>query len=534
MSKRFAIVFFVVIGLCIFLVAGFCLTLFLAPGLQVFGLKYIRSDVHLVSTGRYALSDTQAFGSNDDVFMGNLTVETSEVPINVIYSQDHEYYFEYYDNYSGFTTSKFDDPTLSVTKDEAGNCVIKIQEFKKFIYESSSSERYLNIYVPIQFISNYEAFSKSLTVKTNSATITFSKERPDDIRIPSHQTLSIETKSGKVKYSDVNVHAINFNYITNNSIKMKCDEEKEIYAQNYDLESKLGRITFNGAVIGNIKAKTKNGDIALQSCKNLVVETNFGDVVSSGKTPISTTGIVNVTTKAGGVTLGEIKGAGENIITTGGGSVTIDKIKKATITTKRGSISINSVTDAKIQTNVGKVTVEESLQAINVTTKRGNVTLGGAGMTMNNPTVSTIMGKIEMFSASGTVDIQTSKSDIKFTNLDSENIKIVSGKKLTATGLTGLCEITANGETDLTFKKITDTTNVTLLEKCKYIKITASDNTENDTKFYFEGKSVVRYEDEAQVSPASTKLQNDKNINVSAYIKVKGDNAEIHAYFKKP
>lgn len=534
MSKRFAIIFFVAIGICIFAVAGFCLTLFLAPGLRLLGLKYIRSDLHLVASGKYAISDTKAFEDLNDVFKGNIIVETSEVPINIIYSEDQEYHFEYYDNFSGFTTSKFADPTLTVTKDEQGNCVIKIKEFKKFIYESSSSKRYLNIYVPLQYTSNYQAYSNNLSIKTKTATITFSKERVDDLRIPSHHKLSIETKNGKVKYKDVNIHTMNFEYVTNNSIKLKCHTEKEVFSQNYTVESRLGRIVFNGPVSGNIKAKTKNGNIELVSCKNLVVETGFGDVKPSGKDPINTTGIVNITTKAGIVRLGTVNGSGESKITTGGGSVTIDKIKQVSITTKRGSININSVRDAVIETNVGKVTVEEALNSIKVKTKRGNITLGGAGIKMNNATVETVMGKVVMYSASGKVNIETTKSNVKFTNMDSNDITIVSGKKLTATGLTGVCSITTNGETNLTFSKITDKTEVTLLEKCKYIKIDATNNTDNETKFYFEGKSVVRYEDEAPVGPASSKLQNDKNVNVQAYIKVVGENAEIHAYFKKP
>ena len=532
MSKRFAIVFFVVIGLCIFAVAGFCLTLFLAPGLRVLGLKYIRSDLHLVATGKYAISDTKEFGSND-AFMGNIIVETSEVPINIIYSEDHEYYFEYYDNYSGFTTSKFDDPTLTVTRDAEGNCVIKIKEFKKFIYESSSSKRYLNIYVPLQFTSNYQAFSKNLTVRTKTANITFSKERVDDLRVPSHHLLEVETKNGKVKYDDVNIHALNFHYTTNNSIKLKCDPDKTIFAQNYKLESKLGRIVLAGEVSGNVKAKTKNGNVELVSCKNLVVETSFGDVKSSGKEPIKVAGIVDITTKAGNVNLGEVSGAGENKITTGGGAVTIERIKKATITTKRGSIRIKSVVDAVIKTNMGKVTVEESLSSINVNTKRGRVTLGGAGIMMKNPTVETVMGNVVLYSASGKVDVRTAKSNITFTNMESENITLISGKKLTASGLTGVCELTSNGETNLTFKKITNQTNVTLLGKCKYAQIIATNNTDTDTKFYLESSSVVVYEDEAPMGPASSKLQNDKNIDAVAYLKVLGEKASVHVYFKK-
>ena len=532
MSKRLAIVFFVVIGFCIFLVAGFCLTLFLAPGFSAFGVKYIRSDIHLVNTGKYYLSDTKVM--NGDQHLGNIIVETSEVPVNVIYTEDHEYAFEYYDNYSGFTTSKFDDPSLSITKDEEGNIVFKVTEYKKFVYESSSSKRYFNIYVPLLLVSDATGYSKSLTVKTGSATISFSKEVEDDARVPAHNTLSIITKSGKIKYKNTNVRATTLNITTNNTIKLYGDANKEAFATHYNLESKLGRIIIKGNVSGNVSAKTNSGDIELISCKNLKVETSFGDLLSSangGK--INVQGIVNIKTKAGSVTLGDVNGSGKSTILTGGGSVTIDKIKTADITTKRGSVKINSVTDAKIETNVGKVTVEESLNSINVKTKRGNIVLGGTGIKMNNATVFTRSGKVNIKSASGTVDVETVSSNINFTNTDSQNIKIVCGKKLVATKLTGVVNIVANADTDLTFEKITNTTNIQANDSCKYIKVTAENNTERDTKFYFAGKSVVRYEDEAKVKEGTT-IQNDSNVNLQAYIKIEGKNAEIHAYFKKP
>lgn len=534
MSKRLAIISFIVLGSIIFGIAGFCLVLFLAPGLTVFGVKFIKHDMHKVWTHKYAILDTYDFKGASE-FGGNLVIETSEVPINIIYSQDFEYYFEYYDNYDGFTTSDIDDPSISVKKDEATNsCVIKVSEYKRFVYESSSSERYLNIYIPIIDVSDGYYRTTNLTITTDSAPITFSREK-EGARVVGHKNLTINTKSGRVNY-DINIHADQFNYTTNNSIKIYGDEHKDIFSTNYDLESKNGKITIYNGVVGDVVAKTKNGDISLKSCKNLIVETNYGDVKSSEKDMrVEVRGIVNIKTKSGKVTLGKVLGNGENKIETGGGKVSITSMKDGTVTTKRGSITIDSVRSAKIKSNVGKVTIEEVLSNINVETKRGNIVLGGSGMTVKNPTVYSRIGKVDMKSASGVVRVETVNSNINFTNTDSTDIRIVCGKKLNADRLTGSVYISSQGNVELTFMNITDKATIELGDKCYSAVIYAENDTKEDTKYYFEGESVQRFEDNA-VLDDDTVVKNEKNdaLVTDAYISVIGKNAEILAYFKKP
>ena len=182
MSKRLAIVFFIVIASCIFAVAGFCLMLFLAPGFSAFGLKYIRTDIHVVNTGKIQIAETKDFKTSGG-FNGDLIIETTEVPINIIFSQDFDFYFAYFDNFVGLTTSDFDDPSVSISKNEHGDCIIKTQEFEKFIYESSSSKRYLNVYVPLYIVGDTGATLKNLTINTESSPITFSKEKEDSVFI---------------------------------------------------------------------------------------------------------------------------------------------------------------------------------------------------------------------------------------------------------------------------------------------------------------------------------------------------------------
>lgn len=531
MSKRLSIVFFIVIASCLLAVAGFCLMLFLAPGFSVFGIKYIRADLHEVSSGKIQISETKAFKSEGG-FNGNIVIESTEIPINIIFSEDFDFYFGYYDNYIGLTKSKFDDPSVSIKRSATGDCIITTQEYEKFIYESSSSKRYLNVYIPLAEVGGSSATINNLIINTKSSKITFSKEQ-EDSRTASFNKVEINTETSKVIYN-TNFHATTFNYTTNNTIRIYGDEEKEVYATHYNLESKLGKIVIKGDVLGNVSAKTKNGDISLESCKNLSAETKGGDVKSSNaETKISTRGIVNITTGAGSVILGEINGDGENVISTGGGSVTIDKILDATVTTKRGAIRIKSLNNGKLTSNVGKVVVEEALSSIDVNTKRGNIELGGEGLALNNPTVFSRIGRVNLNSASGKVKVETVSSNINFINGDSEDIEIISGKKLTATRLTGKIHLVANGNTDLKFAKITDDTIVELGEKCFKVVINAEQNTTLDTRFYFSGKNVVRYEDDAKVKEGGV-VESDSNVSASAFIKVTATNADIYAYFKKP
>ena len=532
MSKRLAIIFFIVIAAIIFAVAGFCLMLFLAPGFSAFGIKYIRADTHVVNTGKINISETKAFKSSGG-FNGDLIIETSEVPINIIFSQDFDFHFRYYENYIGITSSDFDDPSISITKNAQGDCIIKTQEFEKFVYESSSSERYLDIFIPLAIVGDDGATTRDLTINTKRSPIKFTKEI-EDARTASFNNVTINTKNSKIVYES-NLHAINFYYYTNHTIRVLGDKEQEVFATHYNLESRSGKIVINGDVAGNIHAKTNNGDISLESCKNLYVETKCGDIKSiKADQKITIRGIAKITTTAGRVNLGEIKGNGDNQIITGGGAVNIDKMKDGIITTKRGAIRVKSVNNVVLTSNVGNIYVEEALSKIVVDAKRGKVELGAEGLTINNPHIYSRIGRVYLKAASGKVYIETIKSNIEFANKDSEDIEIIGGKKVKATRLAGKVHIVTNGDAELNFEKITDETVIELGDNCKNAIIRAEKNTALDTKFYFVGKLVVRYEDGSAVKRGESIDNTSMGVAGKASIKVIGKYAEIYAYFKQP
>lgn len=528
MAKRFAVTLLIVLASCVFICAGVVLVLFLAPGLSVFGLKYIARGTHNVQVDA-TIEELAGPVPN------SIIIEANEIPISVVYSDGFNYRIEYRNNYQGFTTSSYDDPTIAVYKDEIGNLVIKVNEWKKFVYESSSSQRELKLHIPLYLISSgYKVYATSLTINSDKSPVIFEKTDSSDTRIPTFKTLDIKT-NGKLYYN-TQTKATTFKLETNNKIVIPENREYAIDATNYELESHRGRIEINGDVSGDVTAKTKNGNISLLSCKNLVVETNYGSVFTSKKdNSITVNGITNIKTKAGSVYLGEIKGSGKNEITTSSGKVEIEKINDGEITTNFGNVLIRSARDVKVATNLGKIEINEALTSAEIETKRGDIFIGGDNLPVNNVKAYTAKGKIDVYSVSGNVELETAEGDINFTNTNSSNIKITCGGKLTATNLKGKIDIVSKGNVSLDFNRINDETRVELGEGVTSAVLKAPNTSASSVKYYIAGKNVVRYE-VSDESETDSKIEDGESVenmgSTGPLFKVTGTNANIVVYFK--
>ena len=244
------------------------------------------------------------------------------------------------------------------------------------------------------------------------------------------------------------------------------------------LESVKGQVSVQKPVVGNLDITVYNTGIKLISCSNLKARTDFGDIKCfKTDSKIQVAGIVDIETKAGSVNLGDVLGVGENKISTGSGSVVIDKILNGKITTKSGNVSITSVNNVEIVTNMGKVVVEEALSALKVTTKRSKIVLGGNGMIMNNVTAFSRIGDVTLLSASGKVNIQTISSDVSITNADSADLTVDCGGELVATGLKGLVNIKVAEDCSLKFTEVSNNVTIAAGDDCKKVKIEALSNS---------------------------------------------------------
>lgn len=497
MSKRFAATCFIVLASVIILCFVFILSLFLLPGVRLIGIKYIAHNARDVGSKDKTsiLSEKKDKDGNIIGTFSGIIVNSYEIPVEVIFSDGYTYEVGYYDNYNGITSSKLKKPRVNYSKDELGNIVIDVAEFHTFLYESSISERYLRLYLPIQTIAQNEKYKLNLTINSKKSPVTFSAQREGYLSACTFNKLSITT-NGKFKIN-YKVSANEFIYKTNGSISISGNEGKEVIANNYDLTSTDGKITISTPVEGNVSCTTKLGKVKLVSCANLTVSTTFGDVGyalnDGGKVQVR--GVANISTRAGNITLGDVLGASAlNNIKSSSGNITINTIKDGEISAQRGQVKVNSVRSMKITTTTGSIIVQESNDSITVKSTRGKINIGGENMPVKNPTITSTLGKVILTSASGDVNIENLHGDIEFVNTESKNITIKCGGKLSATALKGNVKIDCEKQVkQLEFESVTQgNVEINLGKKCKvaYIYIHAANMEE--VRYLVKGKIIYR------------------------------------------
>ena len=488
MGKRLANVLLITLGIALGGVFVFALVLFLAPGLSVFGVKYIASGTHVINDS-YILTEELDGGT----FSGSIRIETDQVPISIVFSQKYTYQVEYYDNYNGLTTSKIDDPSIEFSKDKDGTAVIKVKSFKKFIYENNSSNRYIRLLIPSTIIGGTKEGETSLEIISKSSSVSFADE-VEDYYDPYFRNLSIET-SGKIT-SSTKIKADNYSLKTINSINITEDEVANINATNYILNSTGGKIIVDRDVVGDINATTKNARIQILTCNNFTAKSGYGDIYSARKdAPIKINGIANIETTAGIVDIDTISGtSGKSVISTKTGNVKITKVQDLDLTTTRGFVRVVSGRKVNVTTSSGSITVETATESVTATTKRGKVNLGGQSNKLYNPTVNSTFGDVSVVSASGSVSITTVESDVDFVNSDASNITLTVGGELKATKLLGAVNITVDGNANIEFASFTQKSTITGTDANSLIDVKLLNNDGNTFSYNLEGNKASLYE----------------------------------------
>ena len=507
MAKRFATVFFITIGIALACVVVFAMVLFLAPGFSVFGIKYIAKGTHIVTKNATITSPN------------SIRVEVDEVPIQVVFSQKYAFSVEYYDNYNGLTSSKIDDPSISISEEKDGTTVIKVTSFKKFIYENNNSVRYIKITMPSAAVGGIRQGQNKFTVLSKSSSVTFSKEVTDNYN-PKFKNLKIES-SGKIK-TLTSVATENYELKTINSILITKDETESINAKNYYLTSTGGKIVVQRDVEGDISAKTKNARIQILSCNNFTADSGFGDIYSADKEKgITVNGKANISTTAGVVDIDSILGSVEKSeIQTKTGNVQIKKVYDLNLTTTRGFVKIVSGRNLSVTTSSGSINVESASEAIKAKSKRGKITLGGDNGVLYNATVESTYGDVSVTSASGTTKIDTIKADVLFINNNSSNITINAGGNLTADKLIGAVNVNVEGDATLSFKSFTQKSTIVGKKENSIITINLLNNEIKTFSYNLEGKDAFLIEYNAN-DPENSR-QAEKSTNLTSSIEMVG------------
>lgn len=559
MSKRFATIFFIMIGVVIFLLSAFLLVLLLAPGVSIFGIKYITLGTHKINTGKVLIENELAAIYGDGSFSKSLIINSSEVPVFVEFADAGTgYYYQYYDNFSGITKSSFTDPSIILEKDENGNAVLTVKSFDTFIFQNANSERFLKVFIPLANISVNDyvgkplnlfgaddpgaslKYSTNLTINAGNADVDF--RTGDKNRAAAFNNFTVNT-TGKFALNGTHIKAMNFYYSTDKNIRVYYSYNLFVDAKNYYLSSTGGKIICQKEIVGTLSAETKNGDILLMNCGNVIAKSDLGDIKKVDDEYTLITKKVDIVTNAGSVEFDSITGNEKSTITTSGGSVRIGKMLDGTVNTHRGSITIGSARNIIASSEIGKIDIDQVLASAEISSNRGNVFVGEKDMVVSNIKLSSNIGDIKVLNTSGAVYIDSIKSDIYFENNSSQNIQIFAGHKLTAKNLKGAVNITLSGESYLEFDNVSNDTKILLKSSCSYVKIDALSTVRTNLNYFVYGNPASIYESNNTGYATFSLIESDKylfNSKTSAIkFEVIGDskngtaNAKVDIYFDR-
>ena len=451
MSKRFATTCFIVLACVLIACFAFIIALFMLPGVSIFGLKYIGKGTHggdniaqnnfengVEKSPVYLSVQKLENGEEIGEFSG-IILNCYEIPVKVCFSKYAGHWkIKYEDNYNGITNSKIKDPSVTYQKDDAGNVVINVSEYHTFLYESAVSSRCLELYLPFQELTEDQVQGFNLEINSYKSPVSFKNEDEDldEICAATFNNLFVTT-NGEVTCSYL-IDARNYKLSTSKTIEIKSDDK--IQATNYDLTSTDGKIVITKEIVGDVVANTTLGKVLLKSCNNLTATTTFGDVGYSGNDDgkVTVNGIAKISTRAGNVTLGSVKGdSGKSSIITTSGNVKVDSIIDGTVSTQRGKITIDSVHEVEATSKTGKIYVQEVQEKLTAKTTRSKIIVGGTSLLVKNLDLYSTLGDINVQSTIGSVKIETDSGDIDFVNELSSEIEIDCGGSLSAENLIG-------------------------------------------------------------------------------------------------
>lgn len=496
--RRFLIWVGVLVGAFIIVVLGMGLFLMLAPGSQLFGIKYIKA-----TAGNTANVTREYTGTLE----GDLVIETTGVPITIEYHPYTNFQFTFVQKFNGFTRSKIDVPDVKVTKDEAGNLVVHTSEFTKFLWGNNSKGYSLTCKVPATYRNH------SLTVSSNGSSVYVSAHND---AVADINKLVVATKGGLSFGGKINISE----FIINNT-KYHLTIPASVNVKSANLMCKDKGVTIESAVSGDINFSSKKGSLQFVSCNNLSASCSSGSVISTssgtsvaGNATIKTGGKGKVVLQhvGGNLEIGAAKGAVEIGLNDKGTQAGVGQ--KVNIGTSSGWVSINGSYNPELLVNIktssGKVFVKSAISKLEVETKSGSVEVKEAAELKIAATKGNI--KVEKFTISA--DISTTSGDVTVAgNSLFGRLKITTGKNghVNATNLGGQTTISAGGSINAQFTNILG--KIDISGTSKEIKVIVPDAISASTNIiWVESKKTSAYIKLIGLENSGKKYKSQENI----------------------
>lgn len=455
MKRKIIATILIVIPLAVLLFfAASALVLFLAPGTELFGIRYVASGI-----SRFDSREEGVGSFNIEEYMGDkIIVKTKNVPITINFSEYFTTEAYFHQDFVGFTRSKLKKAGLLISHDEDNNLVIEAQEIEKWLYAHEANDAFkFELTLPMSFS------KKQLIVNSSNSSVGVNGA-------PSFGYEHFEVKTSGALTLEKTIKADNFVYHTTKNIVI----DDKIECINADLKTK-SNIDVKKALIGNLKVETTGGDVKFVACKSLTAVTGSGSIKPYGSGHNVVRGSVGITTRGGNVDLGNVALEDEKAtvnIKTVSGSITISSTTVATLSSERGKISVGSAKELTINNHIGGVDVGSVTEKITVDARNGRVDLGTNGV-VNNPTVKAVTGQVNV-KGSGNIDLHSTSNSVSLTNVGGTQIRLHAGKGLNATDLEGEVNIYADGDCNISFKNISGNVNISTGNKSDKVNIDAT------------------------------------------------------------
>ena len=461
MAKKIFTYLAIILACGVLFVMGSFLLMILAPGMEVFGIRYVTS-----GEGDYELAEAD---QRMPAFAGDIYIEANEIPITVDYQFVNGVVLKYKQGFVGFTKSKNKKPYVEY-KVEKGDLHIKSYDLVKFLYGTESfdvEECYLNLILP------YEMSEKSIFIKSNNSAVKFNAEGSralEEVDISTKNTINIVgTLSAHKIILETRQPLVINESIQTNHLKIKASTNNVKMDRDFD---------------GLLEVETANANLYIKNVNNLLFKSSSGSVMPYDDKEINV-GVVNVETKSGSVEINNIIGILDSEITTKSGRVSVGNCNNITITNNRGPVKIGNAKNLTINGGLGVVNVNSVSQAISVETKNGNVILGSEETTIANPTVVTSTGKVNVINASGKALLTSMHNSVSVDGKDLTEITIAAGKEVNAKNLSGEISIDANRKVDVQITKLTGDVKIKTGDKCKLVNVDLSNYILNAFNYHF-------------------------------------------------
>lgn len=446
--KKFFTYLAIAIGVLLFLCVGLVVFLMLAPGTEVFGIKYISAVV-----GKYENTIQKSFTVQD------IYLYADDVPINISFAKTGTVGIEYVQHYQGFTRAADVPEVTFKNKDgqpfDAGvstNAVyIYVNQYKKFVWSNDVKDFYLNLNLPFEYKNN-----GTIHVETKNSVITFSGSN----------------KTVKELYVETGKRVEFKNNLTIQNLTIKTSEAVELgnniniapltagatSSLNVSIPNASLKVT-NPVKSGDITFTTAGGNLKFNTCRNLTVKSGSGSIEQPTGKYID--GNLKFETDSGNVNIDNVKGT-KNKITSTAGKINIGFCAgDLEIVTNRADIVLGTVNNATISTTTGDIAVTYvNGKIVASSTRSGDI---ACGRVIGDATLTTKIGDIIVSGAVGG-NLALTSEDGKLQMVSCNNLT-VSAEKGSLSGynnakivVNGVANI-KSGSGDVTISKILGTSN---------------------------------------------------------------------------